>query len=120
MKQMVSNVESGQKSEPGQLAIYPQGTRVLPGVKRRYKVGAGVLYEKFGLKCIPVATNTGVFWARRSPVRKPGVAIMEFLDPIPAGMPLKEFLALMETVVETNSDRLMAEAGFKFSESSSE
>jgi len=117
IKQMVSNVESGKKSEPGQVTIFPQGRRALPGEKMRYKVGAGVLYEHFGLDCVPVATNTGVFWARRSRYRKPGTAIIEFLEPIPAGLPMKEFLAKLEKVIETNSDRLMGEAGFDFEKS---
>ncbi len=114
MKQMVNNVKIAQETEPGQLTIFPQGTRVLPGVKSRYKVGAGVLYEQYGNPCYPVATNTGVFWARRSWHRKPGVAVIEFLEPIPAGLPVKEFMERLEDVIETNSDRLMAEAGFKF------
>ncbi|MBL4807512.1 MAG: 1-acyl-sn-glycerol-3-phosphate acyltransferase [Rhodobacteraceae bacterium] len=120
VKQMVENVESGQEKQSGQLTIFPQGTRVLPGKTMRYKIGAGVLYERFGQDCYPVATNTGVFWARRSPYRKPGVAILEFLEPIPAGLPIKEFLVKLEDVIETNSNRLMAEAGFEFPDSGSE
>ena len=40
---------------PGQLIIYPQGTRVAPGVPRPYKVGTGALYEQLGQPCVPVA-----------------------------------------------------------------
>ncbi len=120
MKQMVRNVKAAKEIEPGQLVIFPQGSRILPGVKSRYKVGAGVLYEQYGNTCYPVATNTGVFWARRSWHRKPGVAIIEFLEPIPAGLPLKEFMGRLEDVLETNSDRLMVEGGFEFPQSSSE
>ena len=46
--------------DPGQLIIYPQGTRVAPGVKKPYKVGTGVLYEQLGQPCVPVATNVGI------------------------------------------------------------
>ncbi|MGB4826165.1 MAG: lysophospholipid acyltransferase family protein [Paracoccaceae bacterium] len=98
---------------PGQIIIYPQGTRVAPGVKRAYKVGSGLLYEQLGQACIPVATNVGVFWPKRTILRKPGLAVVEFLPEIPAGLPVPEFMARMEEVVETNSVRLMAEAGFK-------
>lgn len=113
MKGMVSDVEK-QSVEEGQTVIYPQGTRVLPGVKMPYKAGAGVLYGRLGQTCYPVATNIGVFWGRRSPYRKPGVAVMEFLDPIPPGLPIKEFLSLLEETIETRSDALMKEAGFLF------
>lgn len=116
MRKMVAEMETSQKENGGQTVIYPQGSRVLPGVKRPYKVGAGVLYERLGVDCVPVATNVGVFWGRRSPYRKPGLAVIEFLPTLPAGLPMKEFLGQLEDVVETNSDRLMAEAGFEFPE----
>ena len=45
-------------------------------------------------------------------LRKPGLAVVEFLPEIPAGLPVPEFMARLEDVVESNSNRLMAEAGF--------
>lgn len=97
---------------PGQLIIYPQGTRVAPGVPMPYKVGTGLLYQQVGQTCIPAATNVGVFWPRHGIYRKPGLAVVEFLPPIPPGKPVGDFMAELERVVETASDRLMAEAGF--------
>lgn len=99
-------------AEPGQLIIYPQGTRVAPGASRPYKVGTGLLYEQLGQPCVPVATNVGVFWPKRGILRKPGLAVVEFLDPIAPGLPVSEFMATLETQVETRSNGLMAEAGF--------
>ena len=110
MRDMVAKVEKG--TEPGQLVIYPQGTRVLPGAFLPYKIGAGVLYERLGRPCVPAATNVGVFWSRRSPYRKPGLAVVEFLEPIPPGLPIPAFMARIEAVVEAESNRLMREAGF--------
>ena len=46
MKAMVEH--AGQAREPRQLVIYPQGTRVAPGARPPFKVGAGVLYERLG------------------------------------------------------------------------
>lgn len=109
IEQMKRDVEKG-RAEPGQLIIYPQGTRVAPGVKRPYKVGSGVLYEQLGQPCLPVATNVGYFWPKRGVLRKPGMAVVEFLDPIPAGLPVKEFMAVLEDRIETASDALLAEA----------
>lgn len=98
---------------PGQLIIYPQGTRVAPGVKKAYKVGAGLLYEQLGQPCVPVGTNVGVLWPKRSILRKPGLAVVEFLPRIEPGLPIPAFMAELERVVETSSNALMAEAGFK-------
>ena len=96
----------------GQLIIYPQGTRVAAGVKQDYKVGAGILYAQLGQPCVPAATNVGVFWPRHGVYRKPGLAVMEFLPPIPPGLPLKVFMKDIAPAIEDASDRLMREAGF--------
>lgn len=96
---------------PGQLIIYPQGTRVPPGDKRPYKVGTGLLYEQLGQPCVPAGTNVGLFWPKRGIQRKPGLAVVEFLPAIPPGLPVAEFMAQIETVIEASSDRLTAEAG---------
>ena len=111
VKKMVADVEAG-KADPGQLIIYPQGTRVAPGVKRPYKIGTGALYQALGQPCVPVAANVGVFWPRRGVLRKPGLAVVEFLDPIPEGLAIEDCMARMEQAIETRSDALMAEAGF--------
>ena len=108
---MVADVEKG-RAVPGQLIIYAQGTRVAPGVKMPYKVGPAVLYEQLGQPCVPAATNVGVFWSRRGILKKPGLAVVEFLPPIPPGLARPDFLARLEAEVETASDALMREAGF--------
>lgn len=109
IEKMKRDVEKG-RAEPGQLIIYPQGTRVAPGVKKPYKIGSGVLYEQLEQPCVPVAVNVGYFWPKRGVLRKPGKAVVEFLDPIEPGLPAKEFMKLLEERIETRSDALLAEA----------
>ncbi len=99
-------------AEPGQLVIYPQGTRVAPGVSKPYKVGTAILYSGLGFPCVPVATNAGVFWPRSGILRKPGLAIVDFLDPIEPGVERDAFLSRLEDLIETRSDALMKEVGF--------
>ncbi|MEO0390101.1 MAG: lysophospholipid acyltransferase family protein [Pseudomonadota bacterium] len=108
---MVKDVEAG-RAQPGQLVIYPQGTRVAPGAHVPFKVGTAVLYTQLGQPCVPVATNAGLFWPRSGVLRTPGRAIVEFLDEIPSGQERDPFIAQLEDVVETRSNALMAEAGF--------
>ena len=109
---MAKDVAKGNR-EPGQLIIYPQGTRVAPGAKRPYKAGTFVLYKQLGQGCVPVATNVGVFWPKRAVLRRPGMAVVEFLPVLPPGLGQKEFMARLEDEVETASNRLMEEAGFR-------
>jgi len=97
----------------GQLIIFPQGTRVAPGADLPYKVGAGLLYDQLEQVCVPVATNVGVFWPRHGVLRKPGLAVIEFLPVIEPGLKVKAFMGRVEAVIEPASDALMAEAGWK-------
>ena len=108
---MVQDV-AAEFSDPGQLIIYSQGTRVAPGDRKPYKVGTSVLYEELGQTCVPAATNVGLFWPRKGIMRKPGLAVVEFLDPMEPGMNRDAFMAQLEQSVEARSDALMAEAGF--------
>lgn len=110
IKQMVADVATG-RSAPGQLVIYPQGTRIAPGVIAPYKIGTGVLYRDLGQDCVPVACNVGVFWQKRAVMRKQGTAVIEFLPRIAAGLELDDFMKRLETEVEHRSNMLMAEAG---------
>ena len=112
INQMVADVAAG-RTDPGQLIIYPQGTRVAPGAYLPYKVGTGILYREFGHACVPAATNVGVFWPKRGILRRPGTAVVEFLPTIPAGRPIDVFMDELERTVEVASNRLMADAGFK-------
>ncbi len=108
---MLDDVKSG-RIEAGQLVIYSQGTRVAPGAKAPYKAGTAALYEQMAKPCVPVATNAGYFWPRRGLYRRPGVAVVEFLDPIEPGLSKDAFMKELETNVEQVSDRLLYDAGW--------
>lgn len=95
--------------EAGQLVIYPQGTRVAPGIRKSYKVGTAILYEELAYTCVPVATNVGLFWPKRGTFSS-GRAVIEFLKPIPPGSRRDEFLSELEELIESRSNCLMSEA----------
>lgn len=111
IRDMMASVTSGD-APAGQLIIYPQGTRVAPGQRADYKVGVAAIYEQTHQPCVPAATNVGLFWPRSGLLRKPGLAVLEFLPPIPAGLPRDEFRARLRQEVESASDALMREGGF--------
>ena len=99
-------------SFPGQLVIYPQGTRVAPGASMPYKIGAGLLYDQLGQTCVPVATNVGLFWPKNGILRQPGLAVVEFLPAIAPGRAVAEFMTTIETTVEAASTTLMRQSGW--------
>jgi len=82
----------------------------LPGFRTFAQTGIVLLYEALQVPCVPVALNSGLFWPRRSLIRKPGTVVVEILDPIPPGLPKAEFLQRLKTETETASNRLIAEA----------
>jgi 1-acyl-sn-glycerol-3-phosphate acyltransferase len=92
-----------------QVVIMPEGTRRAPGDPPAYKPGAAALYATLGVPCAPFALNSGLYWPRREFLRYPGTIILEFLAPIPAGLPRKAFQARLEDAIETATARLVAE-----------
>ena len=90
--------------------IYPEGTRRLPGAPPKYKQGAAALYAETGVACLPVAVNTGLFWRRHGFLRRPGVAVIEYLPVIPPGLDRATFGKRLQTTIETACERLNQEA----------
>lgn len=108
---MLDDVAHG-ANVPGQLIIYPQGTRVAPGGVLPYKKGTGAIYNSTNFPCVPAACNVGLFWPRKGIMRTPGLAVVEFLPVIAPGHAAPQMMADLETVIEDASNRLMKEAGF--------
>lgn len=92
------------------VVIFPEGTRAAPGSKLDYKPGVAALYRQLGVDCVPAAVNSGVFWGRRGFTRRPGTIVLEFLEPIPAGLDRKTFMETLETRIESAASRLVEEA----------
>ena len=92
-----------------QLIIFPEGTRRPVGAEPRYKFGVGQIYVDCEVPCLPVALNSGLFWPRRAFLRYPGTIVVEFLDPIPPGLPVDEFFQRLRDAIETATARLVAE-----------
>ncbi|HMN37755.1 MAG TPA: lysophospholipid acyltransferase family protein [Hyphomicrobium sp.] len=92
------------------IVIFPEGTRAAPGTPPDYKPGYVALYEGLNLPAVPLALNSGLFWPRRSNLRYPGTIVVEFLKPLPAGMPRRKFRDEIEALIEGASAKLVAEA----------
>jgi len=52
--------------------IFPEGTRVAPGCRKKYGIGGGLLAAETGYPVVPIAHNAGVFWGRRDLRKYPG------------------------------------------------
>jgi 1-acyl-sn-glycerol-3-phosphate acyltransferase len=92
------------------IVIFPEGTRVAPGEHLPYQPGVAALYQALGLPLVPVAVNSGLFWGRRSFVKRPGRIVLEFLEPIPPGWPRRRLMAALEQRIETATRALLLES----------
>ena len=97
------------------ILIYPEGQLVEPGYHAPYKKGVFHMYEAYGCPVVPVATNLGLFWTKRSWELKPGKAVLEFLEPILPGLTKDEFMPTLQDRIEGASLALLP-AGFPIPE----
>jgi 1-acyl-sn-glycerol-3-phosphate acyltransferase len=92
------------------IVIFPEGTRLAPGEQRDYQPGVAALYRHLDCPVVPVALNSGVFWGRRSFVKRPGRIVVEFLPPIAPGLERAAFMTVLRDRLEPATARLVAEA----------
>jgi len=89
------------------VVVFPEGTRVAPGERRRYKLGGAALAERAGVPVVPVAHNSGAFWPRKSFFKRRGVIRLVIGPPIAAqGRTAVEINRLAETWIEDAMERL--------------
>ncbi|MDX1314625.1 MAG: lysophospholipid acyltransferase family protein [Eudoraea sp.] len=106
MKQVV---EQGllRLSQNRNVIIFPEGTRVAPGERKRYGAGGSLLAAKADVPVIPVAHNAGVFWKRRGLNKYPG-NIQVVIGPAinTKGMSASEINQNVEEWIESEMDKL--------------
>ncbi len=102
------------RAEEGrQVFVFPEGTRRAPGAPPDYKPGVVMLYEELDAPCVPLALNSGLYWPRHAWRLTPGTIIMEFLEPIPPGLPREAFRRRLIEATESATARLVAEGRMK-------
>ncbi|WP_159995776.1 1-acyl-sn-glycerol-3-phosphate acyltransferase [Roseomonas sp. 18066] len=99
-------------AEGHQVVIFPEGTRTLPGQRVPYQPGIVALAAASRAPVLPVATDSGLHWGRGAMALKlPGPITIAFLPPLPTGLPRAALLAKLESVIETETDRLVRAGG---------
>lgn len=96
------------------IIIFPEGTRTKPGLTTQYKPGLVFLYQNLNAPVVPVALNTGLFWAKNSFLRYPGTIIIEFMEAMPLGLDKKVFMDELQQRIENKCAELNAESAKKY------
>ncbi len=108
LKQMVAL--AGAAAAAGRLiAIFPEGTRTAVDERRPYHPGVAALYSQLDLPLIPVAVNSGLYWGRRSFMKRRGRIVVEILPPFPPGLPRRKVMPELERRIEEATSRLVGE-----------
>ncbi len=79
-----------------QIVIFPEGTRLPPGQRVKLQPGVAAVAAHAGLPVLPVATDSGRCWQRRSLDRRSGVIHVTIGPPIPVATPRTEMLERIE------------------------
>ena len=88
------------------LLIFPQGTRVLPTERPKFKKGIGRIYETLKIKCQPVAINSGFVWSKNQSLSTNKTISISILKPIDPGLNKEEFLNLLENNIYSELDKI--------------
>lgn len=92
------------------VVVFPEGTRTAPGEERPYRPGVAALYAALDLPVVPVALNSGLYWARRALTKRPGRIVVAILPAIPPGLAREPFMSGLRERIETQTARLNDEA----------
>lgn len=87
--------------------VFPEGTRVSIGSKKRYKPGGAWLAQKTSVPVVPIAHNAGEFWKKNAFFKYPGEIVVS-IGPVLSseGRGAAEINALAEEWIEAEMHRL--------------
>jgi 1-acyl-sn-glycerol-3-phosphate acyltransferase len=78
--------------------IFPEGTRVRPGVAPPLRSGFSALYRALGLPVVPVAVDSGRLWGRGF-VKRSGTVTFKIAETIPAGLKREDIEARVHAAI---------------------
>src|ERR1700722_5459979 len=89
------------------IIIFPEGTRVVAGEKRKYGVSGALLATETGKFVVPLSHNASDFWVRRGIVKKAGTIRVVIGEPIEsAGRDARELNDEVRRAIEAGLARI--------------
>ena len=88
------------------LLIFPQGTRLLPQERTKFKKGTGRIYDTLKVKCQPVAINSGFVWPKSQKMSKNKTIVVSIIKSIDPGLITDNFLDILEKNIYYDLDKL--------------
>ena len=88
------------------MLIFPQGTRVLPDERPKFKKGSGRIYDTLKIKCQPIAINSGHVWPKNKPLSNSRTITISILKQIDPGLNKEDFLNILENNIYSELDKI--------------
>lgn len=89
------------------VVIFPEGTRVAPGSRRKYQPGGAWLAVQTDSPVVPVAHNAGLYWPKNAFLKRPGTITMRIGPMIPThGRNPADVTAEVENWIEQQQEAL--------------
>ena len=86
------------------ILIFPQATRVLPDDRTSFKKGVGRIYKELGIKCQPIAINSGRVWRKKNILIPNKSITISILSPINPGIDSNVFVSIIEKKIYDELD----------------
>ena len=97
------------RNQSGQLVIYPEGTRTIPGQKVEYKKGVLVLFSSLNRPLYLVSTNAGVAWSKSGKFKENSNASINFIEKLNYSKKGGHNLNYIKSKIEEDSRKLYNE-----------
>ena len=97
------------KSQSGQLVIYPEGTRTMPGQQVEYKKGVLLLFSSLNRPLYLVSTNAGLAWSKTGKFKENSNASINFLEKMNFAKKEDHKLSYIKDKIEKDSQKLYNE-----------
>ena len=112
--QQIVEQGSKRKAEGLWITIFPEGTRIKPGYRGRYKAGAARMAQLLQMDLVPVALNSGEFWPRNSFLKYPGTVTVVIGTPIAydAATSAEALIRLCEDCIEAQQAEIQGAGPF--------
>ncbi len=101
---LIDKIKNSVKSSNRPIIIFPQATRVSPDEKIPFKKGVGRIYSELGIKCQPVAINSGYVWPKKGFLKSNKFITISILEPIGPGMNPSDFTKIIEKKIYSELD----------------
>jgi len=101
---IIDKIKNSVQNSNRPIIIFPQGTRVLSTDRIPFKKGAGRIYKELGIKCQPIAINSGNVWPKNGPLKIGKTITISILDPIGVGMKSEDFIKKIEEKIYSELD----------------